>query len=215
MSWNNLNAFAKKKYSQTGEEGILERIFSLIGTTNKYAVEFGASDGYNLSNTRLFAENGWDVLMMDGSGNQSSGVMKEFITAENINQLFEKYSVPHEFDLLSIDIDGNDYWVLKALEYKPRVIVAEINGAIDPGVSKTIVYDQNFTHDGTAYYGASLEALRRLCDSKGYVLVCEHKSLNAFFVLKELVPSDAIIDIKYKVCHGHPPDNLNRPWVEV
>ena len=72
------------------------------------------------------------------------------------------------FDLLSLDIDGNDYWVWMALEYRPRVIVIEYNAHVTAGESKTIVYDPEFRWRGTDYFGASLRALKELGDNKGY-----------------------------------------------
>ncbi|MGI0060808.1 MAG: class I SAM-dependent methyltransferase, partial [Nitrosotalea sp.] len=120
-----INCFEMSVFSQNGEDGILDAIFKKIGTTNNYYVEFGVEDG-SQCNTRFLRERrDWKGLMMDGGDCNTPFIKKEFITAENVNSLFEKYKVPDEFDLLSIDIDGNDYWVWKALDkhYRPRVMV--------------------------------------------------------------------------------------------
>lgn len=116
-------------------------------------------------------------------------MQKEFITAENINSLFKKYAVPQDFDLLSIDIDGNDYWVWQAIEgYSARVVVIEYNSSLLPNESKSIRYDPSFTWDGTNYYGASLLALAKLGGVKGYTLIgCDSRGVNAFFVRNDLV----------------------------
>lgn len=141
---------------------------------------------------------------MDANGDGEK-IKKEFITAENINQLLQKYRVPREFDLLSIDIDSNDYWVWKAIDnYSPRVVVIEYNSCIPPNESKTIKYDPNARWDGTDYFGASLLALAKLGKSKGYSLVyCESSGVNAFFVRNDLI----------KNYIGYP--KSNRPMVEV
>jgi hypothetical protein len=181
----NLNHYECKIYSQNGEDGILQAIFRKIGVTNKYAVEFGVEDGSECNTRYLIEKKGWTGLRMDGRDNNGTSIQREFITAENINDLFKKYQVPRSFDLLCIDIDGNDYWVWKAIDpaYSPRVVVMEYNGKIRPPESKTIPYDPAFHWDGSDYYGASLGALCKLAREKGYTLIgCDREGVNAFFL---------------------------------
>ena len=185
-----LTPYEKRFRSQHGEDGILHALFSFLGAPHRYFVEFGAGDGRE-NNTRHLSELGWTGLRMDG-GHESEalGVRREFIDAGNINDLFRKYGVPDDFDLLSIDIDGNDYWVWKALDhrYRPRVVVMEYNANIPPEESRTVPYDPNFRWDGSDFFGASLLALKNLGARKGYVLVgCDSSGTNAFFVQEPLV----------------------------
>jgi len=213
MSDWDLEKYARiQRYSQCGEEGIIEQIFSLIGTTNRVAVEFGCADGYNLSNTRALLEQGWTVHMWD-CAYANHQVRRHLITAENVNEIFQSEGVPEEFDLLSIDIDGNDYWVWKALTAcRPRVVVIEFNGALSG--KKTIPYDPAHRHDGTDYYGASFELLCALGREKGYVPVCQIADLNLFFVRKELVPVDPdTLPLFHAPRPSHPPDLKERPWL--
>lgn len=120
------------------------------------------------------------------------------VTAENIQDLFQKYNVPKNFDLLSIDIDFNDYWVWKSIiDYSPRVVVIEYNASIPPNESKVVPYYPEAKLDGTNYFGASLLALRNLGLSKGYTLVgCDNNGVNAFFCKSELVRGFELKDIK-------------------
>lgn len=193
MDKNNLLKYEKKIYSQNGEDGIIEEIFKRIGTDSKFAVEFGVEDGTEC-NTRLLKNNGWKVLQMDGGNNNPSSIKKEFIDAENINLLFKKYKVPNNLDLLSIDIDSNDFWVWKEVDerFKPRLVVVEYNATISPGIAKTIKYDKNNVWDGVSdYFGASLKALYNLGQIKGYSLVyCDVSGVNAFFVREDLLNRD-------------------------
>jgi hypothetical protein len=128
---------------------------------------------------------------MDGNGN-GNNIKKEYVTAENINQLFDKYNVPRKFDLLCIDIDSNDYWVWKAINgYFPRVVVTEYNASIPSTESKTVKYDPNMHYDGTDYFGASLLALMKLGKSKGYTLIgCDNTGTNAFFIRNDLIKNN-------------------------
>lgn len=185
----NINRFEKRIYSGSGEDGILEIIFYKIGVLNKFFVEFGYGQGY-WNAMFLYKKKGWKGIWMDDVNRNTVDppVYREFITAENINQVFKKYNVPEHFDLLSIDIDGNDYWVWKAIDpkYRPRVVVMEYNAKLPPTVSKVIEYKPDFKFDGTDYFGASLLALAKLAKSKGYSLIgCEDSGVNAFFVLDE------------------------------
>lgn len=148
-------------------------------------------------------------------------IKNERVTAENIQNLFEKYNVPKSFDLLSIDIDYNDYWVWKAItDYSPRVVVIEYNSSIPPTKSRVVPYNPDARWDGTNYFGASILALRNLGVKKGYTLVgCDSNGVNAFFCKTELVKGYKIKDLqdlyrppKYgQIVNGshigHPPSN--------
>ncbi len=202
------------KYCQTNEEDILASIFNSIGVTNRYCVEFGAGrDGYLYSNTRrLMNYYGWKGLMMDAAAIDGSDVKKEFITAENIVSLFRKYRVAHVPDLLSIDLDGSDIWVLGALleSYKPRVIVAEFNPAIPIGESKAMKYNPNHSWGNDDYYGASFEAFKVLGVNYGYRIV-NNNGLNLFMVRSDIHHPD--INITYTERHDHAPSTKGE-WVE-
>lgn len=183
--------FEKKIYSQHGEDGVLLNFFKIIGTTNKYFVEFGTESGQEC-NTRVFWEKeGWKGLLMDGGHeNPAINLKKEFITAENIVSLFQKYQVPQEFDLLSIDIDRNDFHVWAALmpHYRPRVVVIEYNATHLPFEDKVVKYDPLASGDGTNYFGASILAFYHLGKKYDYSLVYAEKSgTNLFFIHNEVL----------------------------
>jgi hypothetical protein len=184
-----INKYEKKITSQNGEDGIIQYILSKIGTTNKFCVEFGihAHEG----NTVHLRKSGWNCLWMDGGGDGNI-VKRERINAENINELFAKYSVPKEFDILSIDIDSNDYYVWKAITgYNPRMVIIEYNAKIPITESLSVAYDPNGVWKGDDYMGASLLAMFNLGKKKGYTLVaCDTSGTNAFFVRNDLVPGN-------------------------
>lgn len=224
-----INYFEKKVYSQNGEDGIIEFIFNTIGTTNRFFVEFGVQDGMNCNTRYLLDMKGWNGLMMEADDHGKPHIKKEFVTAENINDLFEKYLVPHYFDLLSIDIDFNDYWVWNAIKtYHPRVVIIEYNATFPHTESKVVEYNPKSNWDGTNYFGASLLALVKLGKSKGYTLIgCDSNGVNAFFIKNELFNEKKIkkrtiqelyrppkygqvINGEYT---GHPPSN--RKMIEI
>lgn len=216
--FDRVGAFEAKWFSQNGEDGILLALFRRIGTGPKFVVEFGVEDGREC-NTRYLRERlGWNGLLMDPAPNNPAFIKKELVTAENINALFEKYKVPTDLDLLSIDVDGNDYWIWKAIDprYQPRVVVMEYNAKVPPTESKTIAYDPAFRWDGSDYFGASLLALNRLAESKGYTLVgCESRGANAFFVRKDLYNGNFVphpLEALYQApTYGHPKDHFGWP----
>jgi hypothetical protein len=219
---SDLKRFERSVYSQGGEDGVLERIFECIGTTNRYFVEFGAKDGLELSNTaHLRLDRGWSGLLMEAHAPVAEEVVQEFVTAENINQLFAHYEVAESFDLLSIDIDGNDYWVWKALDrFRPRVVVMEYNIYFRLDDPRTVPYEAHREWDDTGYHGASLAALRKLGVSKGYSLVhTESWMPNAFFVSSELLPERfrdvPISEVTNWGLFQWPMDPERRPWVRV
>lgn len=208
-----LNRFEYQSFSQCGEDGIIDEIFRRIGTTNKYFIEFGVENGTECNSTLLLYK-GWKGLWIEGnaqsvehikahmSGIISNGtltVLNNFITAENIESLFTQGGSPAEPDLLSIDIDRNDYYVWKSIvKFKPRVVAIEYNAIFHPDVSFTVPYDGAKTWDKTSNFGASLGLLNTLGEEKGYSLVaCNFAGTNAFFVRKDclgdkfLLPGDA------------------------
>jgi hypothetical protein len=191
-----LNLFQKRVFSQWGQDGVLEQIFNIIGTTNKYFVEFGSSgNDSGMGNTAYLRRRGFNGLLMDGSerpynndiNDKKYDVKIEFIKASNINYLFEKYNVPLEFDFLSIDIDGQDFHVWNHLKnYLPRVVSIEMNYHIEPGKDKVMPLDDNWIWPGHEKSGSSITALKKLGNKKGYTLVATCMS-DAIFVRNDLI----------------------------
>ena len=195
-------------YSQTDEDGFLLYIFSLIGTTNKKVIEIGSGDGIECNSANLIINHGWNGLLLDGDstninvGTKIYGFLKTtrvnppklvnaWITSDNINQLIKDNGFESEIDLLSIDIDGNDYWIWKAIEcVNPRVVIAEYNTYWMEEESVTVPYDPEFQAkiiNGAYYCGASLAAFVSLGKKLGYRLVGSNtRQYNAFFVRNDL-----------------------------
>lgn len=192
-----LRKYEAKVCSQFGEDGVLQRIFDVIGTTNRRFVEFGAWDGEHLSNTaHLRLHHGWQGLLMEGSDRADGELVKrEFVSAENVETLFCKHAVPASFDLLSIDIDGNDYWVWKAISAaEPAIVVCEYNPILGDTRPIVVPYDPDFRRDKShyshLYFGCSVAALRQLAAEKGYTFLGSNANgINAFFVKNDLAGS--------------------------
>ena len=192
------------------EDRILRRLLTRVRPTNRVAVEFGAKDGVYKSNTARLRSKGWQTFLFD-SEPEAETVVKALITPENINEVFASHGVPHAFDVLSIDIDGNDLWVWQALAYQPRIVIIEYNPSFAADVSVTVPYDAERVWDHTNYYGASVRALCRLGRRKGYRLHAFTKS-NLFFVARDLATR------RLNPSHVPAPrltkrqDPLERPW---
>jgi len=203
-----INGCELKFHSQHGEDGILQYIFSKIGTTNRFFVEFGFGDGRECNTANLSLNLGWQGLLMDCDKKKvlqaryyyqkalkdklsKVTILANLVTAENINEILLKNNIKGEIDLLSIDIDGNDYWVWQAITViKPRVVVIEYNASFGLEKALTVKYDPDFKRykkdPRGFYFSASLAALTKLANSKGYVLIgCDSSGTNAFYVLKE------------------------------
>lgn len=203
LTQGKLNRFERQVFSQYGEDGIIEEIFNRIGTTNRYFIEFGVENGLECNSLFLIHKE-WQGLWIEGNNlyveqisktfrkKISEGklrVLNAFITAESIEQLFHSAGVPKEPDLLSIDIDRNDFYIWDAIkEFKPRVVIIEYNSIFPPGTEFVVEYDAEKTWNGTSYFGASLSSLQKLGEQKGYRLVgCSFAGVNAFFVRNDLV----------------------------
>lgn len=193
-------------FSQNGEDGILLYIFTLIGVTSKKSVEICAGTGIECNTANLIINHGWQALLVDGDrANVDVGrdfyarcrdtfyspptFVHAWVTKENINTLLEENGFKGEVDLLSLDMDGVDYWIWEELvSINPRVVVLEYNEAL--GFERVSVpYDSKFNRfcKDPRYWGASLSAYCALAMRKGYRLVgCNRQRLNAFFVRNDV-----------------------------
>jgi hypothetical protein len=194
-----LTRYELRVFSQNGEDGVLAEIIRRTGAPGRSFVEFGAADGVQ-NNCALLADVlGWSGLFMDGGHEESASLRHRYaanervvtaqamITPANVESLFATHGVPSEPDVLSIDVDGSDYWIWEAIEaYRPRIVVIEYNGSVEPG-RKLVQPRDAGPWQQTDYYGASIEALMALGERKRYRLV--HSELtgnNAFFVRDDL-----------------------------
>lgn len=196
-----------RTFSQWGEDGILQHILRHIAVARKVFVEFGV-ENYTESNTRfLLINDNWAGLVIDGSAKNVDYIKRDdiywrfnlkaenaFINRENINDLILRNGIEGEIGLLSIDIDGNDYWVWEAIDVViPSVVVVEYNALFGPERAVTIPYNADFVrttaNHPNIYWGASLEAFCLLSKRKGYSFVgCNTAGNNAFFIRNELRP---------------------------
>jgi hypothetical protein len=183
-----LDEFSARTYSQNDEDGVIAEILARCHIRPPaLAVEIGAGDGSE-NNTRLLREQGWRCVWIDPKLDHAPpDNIKEFVTAENVVDVVESavgVGNLSAIDLFSLDIDGNDYWILWSLLYmglRPSVVIAEYNGLLPPQSHLTITYDPNHVWDRTGYYGASLGAFHGLLGDRGYSLV-HTNGINAFWV---------------------------------
>jgi hypothetical protein len=196
-----------RAFSQWGEDGIIDWLCSRVPVERRIFVEFGVED-YTEANTRfLLVCRNWSGLVFDSSEENIAAIRRDdvywqhnlkaaaaFITRDNINELLARHGSQGDIGLLSIDIDGNDYWVWQAIEaVSPRIVVIEYNSRLGPERAVTVPYQADFdraqAHYSMLYYGASLSALWKLGRDKGYELVCCNSAgNNAFFVRRDVLP---------------------------
>ena len=198
-----LTRYGCKIYSQTDEDGIIHEIFQRIGTTNKKFVEFGVGNGLE-NNTLALLFQGWSGLWIEGSKNYCAaieqgftqtvqrGILRvenAFITVENIDEIITRNVKEPEIDLLSVDIDGNDFHVYEAIRsVSPRVIVFEYNAKMGPFIRYCMRYNEQHTWNATDNFGMSLKFLEEKMRARNYALVgCNLFGLNAFFVRCDLL----------------------------
>jgi hypothetical protein len=204
---NNIKQFEKKIHSQFGEAGISDEIIKRIGATNRFFVEFGAHRAIEGNCNHLFLDCGWQGLLIEGVEEWARDaadrhrdypveVAQSWITTKNILSIFEDHRVPIEPDLLSVDIDSNDYWILKLIltAYRPRIVIHEYNGYYIPPKLWVMAYDPTYRWDGSSHFGASLQSYCNLLDARGYALLgCESTGFNAFHIRKELIEPSGFV----------------------
>lgn len=204
-----LYEFASNKYSQFGEDGIIKQIFNLIGTKSKLAVEFGAWDGFLYSNTAaLWAHDySWKAVLIEGDQERFTDLVKNtkaykvtpinawvgINTQDCLEAILENNGITQEIDLLSIDVDGNDYHIFNSLKkIRPRVIVCEYNPTIP------YYYDAYAPYSKDNNFGQSVAALVRIGEKKGYHLVALTNT-NAIFVLQKEIHKFAEYEIDWRM----------------
>ena len=193
-------------------------IFSIIGTKKFSFIEIGVQDSIECNSTNLLLNFNWKGAQFEGCmesykdgkkffkrnniKNNQCQLINKFIDINNINSLIRQTRITGEIDFFSLDIDGNDYWVWKSINIiKPRLVVLEYNSSFGRHDSLTIPYNKEFVWDNKDdkrfFYGASLKALEKLSDKKGYDLVCvDSKGVNAFFVRKDLMKKSILRKVK-------------------
>ncbi len=210
-------------FSQFGDDGIIQWLVNYLEIPNKTFVEFGV-EKYIEANTRfLLFNNNWYGLVIDGDGDNINYIKNDvvsyffnlqsiasFITKNNINDLIKSRNFDKDLGLLSIDIDGNDYWIWESLEnINPVIVISEYNAefGLNPW---TIPYEEDFVWDkvnNTYYWGTSLTSLCDLADQKGYSFIgCNSQGNNAYFIrndkmkkLKKLSPKDGFVEAKFSL----------------
>ncbi|MGA2051762.1 MAG: hypothetical protein ABSH19_00480 [Opitutales bacterium] len=234
-----------RQYSQYEEDGILLYLFSLLPPQTRTCLEICAGDGLECNTTNLIINHGWWGCLFDGdAANVERGraffaqhkntfqlpptFNCAWITAENVNQLIADAGLRGEIDLLSLDLDGVDYWIWRALDVvSPRIVVCEINNPIPPDQSLTVPYRADFREspDAPDFRGASLAAMVKLGRSKGYRLVGTHRyGFNAFFIknglgeawFPEVSPAQCARDPYTQLAQRTRwPKVKDHPWVSV
>lgn len=213
-----------KVYSQWGDDGIIQYLVNKVNVQDKIFVEFGV-ENYLESNTRfLLKNNNWSGLVIDGSNDHIEFIKKDeiywkydltavcsFIDCDNINNILEAYlNGKSKIGLLSIDIDGNDYWIWNSIKnIKPDIVVCEYNSLLGVDRALTIPYKSNFVRGkeyNILYAGCSLLALCDLAEQKGYNFIGSNSAgNNAYFVIKEksenllkMKPSEGYVESKFR-----------------
>jgi len=205
---NTISDVEFKVFSQWGEDGIIQYLISKLPVKNKVFIEFGVED-YKESNTRfLLINNNWSGLVMDGNRSNINKIKQSdlywkydllakeiFITKENINAEIREYIIKSGFEneigLLSIDIDGNDYFIWEAISaIDPVIVICEYNWIFGNKLRLTVPYDEGFSrtqkHYSNLYFGASIQALNLLAEKKGYKYIgCTSAGNDAFFVKRD------------------------------
>lgn len=227
-----LTGYEFQLFSQNGEDGVLAEILRRVGVGGRWFVEFGVESGREGNCVALADVAGWQGLFMEADGSQHHLLAQKYrwnpkvrtlhttVTPERLSELFGHGEVPPEPDVVSIDIDGGDYWVWQAMEHRPRVVVIEYNAGLSPD-ERLVQPPDAGPWSGTGFFGASLGALIALGEQKGYQLVhCELAGANAFFVRADLAgsfPRQEDVQRRgpnyFLTSYGHPTDETDRRYI--
>ena len=214
----NINEYEFSAFSQWGEDGIINYLTEKLNIKNKTFIEFGV-ENYLESNTRFLMMNkNWSGLIIDGDKQNVKAIrdsyfywrysltaVNDFITTQNINNIFVSNGFEGNVGLLSIDIDGNDYWIWESVNsIDPDIVIIEYNYRFGSDESVTIPYQADFDRrvidSSMIYYGASLSALTKLSNKKGYALVGTNLSGNNAFYIKRNLLNESIKEKRVSEC---------------
>ena len=230
-----LSGFESSVFSQNGEDGVLQEILHRIGVASKFFVEIGAHA--TEANCLVLADIlGWRGCFLESDGEHLEHLRRKYagidavavvaarVTADNIDALLDRCDVAAEVDVLSIDVDGNDYWLWRAMRrFRPRVVVIEYNASLPAAARLVQPYETDSEWDGSAFFGASRGAMLELAHAKGYRLVhCDIAGVNLFFVCAELagnrfLPESEVASrpVNYALSAAlHPAPTSGRTYVE-
>lgn len=223
-SSKNIQDYEFKVFSQNGEDGIIQFLIQNTEIKNKIFVEFGV-ETYKEANTKfLLLNNGWSGLIIDGDKDAMEKIASSdlhwkydlksignFITKDNINEIIKSAGIEGEIGLLSVDIDGNDYWVFENIDcVNPQILIMEYNSMFGDTHKISVPYDENFVrsqkHYSNLYYGASIAALCDIANKKGYDLVGSNSFGNNLFFIRhdcnklkiKLTPKEAYVKSKFR-----------------
>lgn len=173
-------------YSQNGEGLYLEYVLRSIETNTKHVIDIGGGDGFYLSNTYHLLKSGLTRTVLD----KENG---EFVNAENILSW-----IGDKFDLLSIDIDGNDYWIIDKIlsKWNVRAVISEFNASYTD--SRTITYNPNHEWAGDSYYGFTFDAGVKLAEKHGYKVIFQIADMNIIMVRKDLIEGLYVPPVTFK-----------------
>lgn len=193
-------------FSQWGEDGIIQHLISSIDIKNKTFIEFGVEDFFESNCRFLLMKDNWKGFVVDGSATNINRLKKsyfywkyhlvavnEFITKENINKILAKSDFDEDLGILSVDLDGNDYYILEVIkDFNPRILICEYNPVFGGSRKISIPYKNDFyrtnAHHSNLYWGASLAAMTHTANNKGYSLVGTNTACNnAFYVRNDLL----------------------------
>jgi hypothetical protein len=188
-------------------------------------VDIGASDGVEMSNTSHLYNSKWSGLAIECDKEKfyrlaknfkdlDVDLAKVFVTPDNVNSLLKTFNVPKNFGLLSLDIDGYDYFVLENIlkEYKPTIICAEINEKIPPPIKFSVKYKKGYFWNSSHFFGQSISMLDELCVKKGYNLAEVHYN-NAFYISNGLLKKKMSAEEGYKKGYQNKKDRKDKfPW---
>jgi hypothetical protein len=196
-----LSGYEYSVYSRSGEDGIFSKIFQLTPPSSFFCVELGSGDGCSDSPTLVLRLQGWNSLLLDRLyENHGEHLFKEFLTAQNINEILQKYCVPQDLDLLCIDTGYNDYYLWKGIDpiYQPAVVMIRYNPTLLPVLDNVVKYRPYFGGDHSSYFGASILALQKLGKSKGYTLIYAERSGSYLFFIRDAILLEK--NLKFKNC---------------
>lgn len=186
-------------FSRDGADGILEVLISVLYYNRKYQnyyVEIGVGDGTECNTRNLRERYDWCGLMLDGGwSNPEINLHQYFLTKDNVVDLMEGHKVPKQFELLSIDIDYNDFYLLYEIikNYTMDIVVCEYNSHIPPNEDKVVIYDDGGWDQTTDYYGASIYSMYKLMMCYGYTLIyADNAGANLFFLHNKIVKNGSV-----------------------